>query len=306
MKKAIGLLIMCTFLVTCQKELLIEVPDSESKLVVESYLRTFQFNSNNKFEFYLRSSSNINDTTRYGYVEDATILLYKNNILFDTLEMDSSKRFYKYDFNLANSPKAGDKFRVEVSHPDFQSVSATTTMPSPITIGDTIITPLYSQSSSGDKCKVDITFKDPPEENFYEIFVTDISMIEELVRATTTFPSIVREAYYPKPYDLLNGNAPNSLLFSDKEFNGEEVTIDVIYQIFGEIVDDVYTQKVVLRHISKEQYEFKTKVLEHLKSKQDDILYGVAEPLAVPSFVNNGYGIFAAYNETIIDVIFSL
>tara|TARA_B110001469_G_C9643147_1_gene324027 strand:- start:1387 stop:2307 length:921 start_codon:yes stop_codon:yes gene_type:complete len=298
--------ILTLFASSCEKELLVPLPEPTPKLVIESYLRVFKFNSNNKMLFELRKSSGTNDTTTYGIVNDAVVLLYKNNVFFDTLKIDTSGEFYNYNFTLANAPRTGDLFKVEIIHPDFPLTYASTKILDAIFITDTVITPIYSLSSStGNKTKVDITFQDPPEDNYYEIVVTDLSMVGER-SVYTTFSSVVNESYYPKPYDLLNGSQPTSLLFSDKDFKDQKVTIDVIYPIFGEIFDGEYVQKISLRHITKEQYDFKTSVLEHLKSKQSDILYGVSEPLTLKSYVTNGYGIFAGYNETIIDITYKL
>jgi len=59
-----------------------------------------------------------------------------------------------------------------------------------------------------------------------------------------------------------------------------------------------------LRNITEEYYKFKTTMIQNLYSKQEDILYGMGEPLNVKSNIKNGYGLFAGFNNDIVSFHF--
>lgn len=303
----LGLGISITVL-SCTKEISVDIPKSKPKLVIESTLVPYSNNSKS-LGVKVTSSRSIFSSSTVEPITDATVLLYKNEAFMDTLVYDSSTyaMFYPIVFGSMQGPLAGETYRIEVSSPGFSSVEAETLIPEKVSIEDVSINRVGFFDDSGlVYSNLKITFTDPPEkENYYEIVVTTIGneyQTESYRLLTSHEPFIVSEPHYPDVtrIDLKN---PIRLLFNDKTFNDPKIELDCYFfasQITGD--SHILTSGILavqLRSLSKEYYLFQTTLLHSSFNREADILYGLGEPLNVLSNITNGHGIFAGFNNDI-------
>lgn len=303
-----GFLVL-VFLQSCTKEITIEIPEKKARLVLESTLVPYMPNVK-YLGIKVFSSQHIFDTASAMHITNAEVLLYKDGTLISSLVYDSSQQFYPLGFGPMQGPLAGERYKVKVSAQNFQAVYAETHIPAKVSIDTvTIVRVGYFDDTGLVYSKLTIHFTDPPDqENYYEIVVTQIGLeyIADAYRTLSTFePFIVNEPHYPDEIriDLKN---PNRLLFNDKTINGKQIELDFYYfasQTMGGTHQlSSETLSVQLRHISREYYLFQSTMLHSSFNREADILYGLGEPLNVISNVENGYGIFAGFNNDVFNI----
>jgi hypothetical protein len=57
---------------------------------------------------------------------------------------------------------------------------------------------------------------------------------------------------------------------------------------------------IQLKNVTEEYYLFKTSYLQGLYNQKENALYGMGEPMNVFTNIENGYGVFAGYNDHIV------
>ncbi|MFA6925015.1 MAG: DUF4249 domain-containing protein [Bacteroidales bacterium] len=295
---------------SCNKEIEIKIPEKKPKLVVNCTLVPFTLPMPKTLYFDIKSSTHIFDTTKNTTIKDAIVLLYSNGNFLDTIRyVDSVKN---YPVKLSMYPVTGQNLNMKVIKDGYESVSASTTIPSKVIITDTSVTPIAYYDETGTVfSEIKITFTDPANEvNFYEIAVSNIAYSnfdDQTIyyNLTTADKIITSESYYPSLIRL-DVNKPKYLLFNDKQINGQEHNLTIYYS--PPQIEDTYRYisdhfiSIHLRNVTEEYYKFKTTMIQQMYSRTEDILYGVGEPLNVFTNIQNGYGIFAGFNNDIISM----
>ncbi|MBW6479488.1 MAG: DUF4249 domain-containing protein [Bacteroidales bacterium] len=303
------------FLSSCGKELEIEIeiPANNPKLVVNSTLVPYSLPGGKYLGIELGSSTSIFDTVTHNSIIDASVLLFKNNDFKDTLQYNPDNGLYSFGYGPFEGPSIGDKYTIEVFAEGYEQVWAETKIPEKVEIIEANIIPVaFINDHGGVWSEVVLTFDDPGNiNNYYEIVVvSDISdYLYDPKKFSPLFSHesfITGESYYPSPlrFDL---KEPKHLLFNDNSFNGEDVTLSFYYYppqfMTAKRFVSHHIVSVQLRNITEEYYLFKTSFLQSLYNQKEDILYGMGEPLNVFSNIENGYGIFAGFNESIVQIL---
>jgi hypothetical protein len=220
-------------------------------------------------------------------------------------------------------PTYGDVLKIEaVTGASEESISAVDSISStilPFRLVDIGVT--VDDRSSGNSISCDIyhtgTVKFLPEgdikTHYYEliIFISEQSKEEMfssepnqvILRSNTSF--VTSEDYYPSKTSI-QAYYPKSLLFKITDESKDSVLLDYTYgnssfftsNRMNSIAHDL---RVELRTVSYSYYNYKTSRYKQRNSIIGDIIYGAAQPVMVPSNVENGTGIFAGYNVTAID-----
>ncbi len=311
MIRVLTVLLFGVFVYSCSKEISIDVPEKPARLVLESTL--VPYSTNGKYlGIRISSSQHIFDTASLMPVTNAEVLLYRDGTFMASLEFDTSShsKFYPLGFGPMQGPLPCETYRVEVSATGYQSVYASTHIPEKVSIDTVTIDRIgYFDESELVYSKLTISFTDTPEqENHYEIVVTSIGLEYEVnaYRTLSTFESfIVNEPHYPDE-TRIDLKKPKRLLFNDQTFNGQQIDLDLYYfanQIEGEVhqlAGEILS--VQLRNISREYYLFHSTMLHSSFNREADVLYGLGEPLNVISNVENGFGIFAGFNNDVFNI----
>lgn len=313
------LLILITFLlIACSKEIEIDLPKSNPKLVINSL-----FSPDSLWSVQIsRSTAPDWDSAYTPIVADAKVDLWENDIHLGTMSYIG-----KGKYTLPLYPKVGKKYTVRASAPNFGEVAEATdsipTFPDSFTANlDTNTVRNYVDIYNGNALMnpLNIFLKDNPNEQNYYRFqaiyydscicnVNSVNGINSLYNDTYRFNALNEDPYTEK----LNPNI-RDFYANDTYFNGNEhiftfyiatgdrdkfihystgytinaVTGEVMgdYDVYVELYADIYS-------LSKAYYDFS---LSYYKQS-----YNTADPNATYnnaySNVKGGYGLFAGYQK---------
>jgi hypothetical protein len=294
--------------ISCSKEIEIKIPDQKPAIVVYSTIVPFTLPQPKSLSIEIKKTAHIFDTSNY-IVENALVKLFKNNTLIDTIKYSPSTKIYPLNI----TPKAYENYSVIIETDHSRPLKAITTIPEKVQIIDTTVTPIaYFDETGSVFSEVNITFKDPGNsKNFYELALSDIAFSydnpDRFYEISTNDNIITSESYYPSliRFDV---NKPKYLLFTDDAINGREHTVNIYYTPPQKIREDDnryisnHYITIHLRNVTEEYYKFKTTLIQQSYNKQEDILYGMGEPLNIYSNIENGYGLFTGFNNDMLSI----
>ena len=287
----------------------IELPnaDHEPILAINSFI-----NSTTERQVQARISRT------YGLFEDqpdddrifgATVELYEEgNLLYQLSPFEFDEFNYVQNLNNTAFGGIGKTYELRVSHPDYPSVTATQTMPTPVPLEEIVYRPLQVNDFSNSNGEIQMTFTDPAgEENYYEfliakqcVFVND-QPISGVTRDTfLNFIFFNNEDLGSDP-NLTQGFPYDALLISDQNFDGQRITISPQFwssDCFGSINVEVDNFVVYWRTVTKDYFNYSKSVNDNYFSADNPF----AEPVSVFSNVEGGVGAFCLRAELVYEV----
>ena len=306
--------IMC--FLSCDMETVIdlEIPAHEPVLVLNGRLDT-----DTNIQVLISSSVGAFDNSTPSMVNNANVILFENNIEIETLTLDTDNTYEMYvndgnwnsstflDMNYYVSnyiPKENKSYRIEVKHPNFNDLTATTYIPDDILIYNFVI----DSTSYNDKLNFQFSFDDNANiENYYalelkvacsKVFEDEYGYFElygwggkvEMNSNDPSFPS--------NSFDVLEGGyrfQANRAVFNDALFNGQQknISIDVFTEDFE--YKDCDTIKFIFSTFSDDSYKYYNSLSDQRENGGLDIFGGEVTP--VFSNVNNGLGILISTNK---------
>jgi len=297
MKRILYLIFLISILVSCEKEVHIPIEFTKSKLVVNAL-----FNTDSLWNIEISASKYIYDTTEIPLINNAqvTVTNSKNNSLVLT---NQGNGIYT---SLTEKPEIGELYTLEVSHNDYENVSASNQLPGGIAIQN--IDWGQQQFLNGELYrKINLTFQDNPEKEYYLVRVNGTFWEKKKDSITGKIDSIlVRRPmnFFSQNASVTNLNSKidyNSISFTDDLFNGNKYTFDILLSnyyftdIFGK-EDIVQTIYISLSRISKEYYWYETSYQAYLNASEGKFF---SQPVQVYTNIENGLGIFAGFSTTI-------
>jgi hypothetical protein len=282
----------------------IDLPSEEQKLVVNCY---FAVDSS----WYIRvwnSTRPFSEDTAY-LVKDARVTLTENSSQFQ-LSFDD----YYSAYRVSAKAVAGKTYSLEVSAPGYETIFSTEIVPQAVPIREvkSFATP-DAVSQAGSKRTFDVTFSDPPgQENFYAISIQYLDHVEFPDRPaidvwSTLYPESADPSFegdrfieYFHHYD--NGGTEVNLLFDDTPFEGKEHTFRLKVAEWwagGEQGAAPRRYRILLKSLSKAYYQYRITYNLQLVATEDPF----ASPAQVFNNIENGYGIFAAYNQSAMEYL---
>lgn len=290
--------------VSCTKEIEIEIPNKEPSFVVNSLITPFTLPMPLQIGIELQSSSHIFDTTKKELITDALVLYFENNIIKDTLNYYEELGFYLITDEINDYPIVGNEYSIQISKDGYKTVTAKTIIPNKVEIKDTsLVLIAFFDEDDMVYSEVTINFTDPADKiNYYEVAISKITQ-DYYYEISSNNKIITTESYYPSLFEF-DKNKPKTLLFSDKLINGKNVDLSLFYPPPYYVSDISWIPfnyiSVHLRNVTEDYYKNKTTYLQHTYSQQENILYGMGEPINVYSNIENGHGVFAGYNSSIV------
>lgn len=292
-------------LFSCEKEISVNIPEREDKLVIHSTFRPFTAPYVKDFRVQLTKSTSILDNQNIDTIANANITLFENNTIIDTLTYIDSIGIYSSD----KFPKSRKEYRIEVEKTGFPEIIATDIVPEKTEVLQIGVEPIAYHDNEFDSYLSEITlmFKDDgATENYYEVILKEAGT-NHFPELSTNDISIVNERYYPSQLNPAL-DYPSRLLFSDTHFNGSKKYLSFFFKpaqyIEFENGEPVYFYnnqiiEVYFRSVSESYFNYYRSLIEKLNNQEGDILYGMAEPFEIPSNVEGGFGIFAGYQVDI-------
>ncbi|MBX2913941.1 MAG: DUF4249 domain-containing protein [Cyclobacteriaceae bacterium] len=258
----------------CQLVVDFEIPIDKPKLVLNAIL-----NPDSTWNVSVTQSRHILDEFSAGYVPNAVVtIMDENDIVISTLDQPGFRE-YRSDLK----PQAGKIYKVKVEVQGFEPVSALTNIPQPMPITavkiDTVLNDDYADVTA------EITFTDPPEKNYYQLYVST-KMIVQYWNSNGTRADTIN---YLHPLYLYKSEFEESTsVFNDFKFNGATAKIKARFSYWTR--GTILKQQIILLHLNEAYYKYE--LTRNLQERTTGDPF--AQPVQVFSNITNGIGIFAA------------
>ena len=252
------------------------------------------------------------------FIRNANVTLWQDDLFIDSLKADMTDLVYvfydsdnseldslpMYYYKSNFTPQKNQTYTVEVSHPDYPSVYASTYVPEDMVVYDIDIDTTLTDERIG----LTFSFDDNAyQENYYRLklfssckkvwedydgYIQEIDFRGDVVFMSNdlSFPSNVR------PFDLMEGSYSfygDRVVFSDALFNGQKktITIDVETELK---YADCDTIMIRFSTFSDDTYSYYNSLIDH-SGKGELGLFG-GEVIPVYSNVENGLGVLISTN----------
>jgi hypothetical protein len=296
MVKPFYLLFIVAILSSCNIQTPIDIDTSghENKMVIYGF-----FCEDDSIGVYLYRVTAIEDTG-YATVNNAVVSLYMNNQLVNILATNDSGYYYSNVF-----PTYGNIYTITADHETFGHVEATNYLPSPVKIDSVSFIKNGGTSTWGDNfSQITVAFTDPAgENNYYEI-------LPYSTRNGYSFDNEIFFTYSMNDPVLMNSgcidNAPYFAYFSDQIIDGQT------YQMNIHIMDNLamgkngYHLYIKFMPVAYDMYQYHRKMVEHINNQggnaYDFLMIGGGNPVSMYTNVEGGYGVFAGYCKSIIEI----
>ena len=244
-------------------------------------------------------------TENESLVHDARIEIFENNNSLGELTEIEINNSYCYTLDLSETLGGeGNNYRIEVTHPDYETAVAQSSMPTLVKPEKAIFTRDLGYNNSDEEIfdGVDITLNDPADqENYYCVRVYNV----EIERTEIIIPgdTLITTKRYPENYfiqDPIAERTNSGLVFSDKTFNGQRYSMNLVMSSL--IVDedlDIDKIKIEWSSITRDEYEYATSLAQYQTSQQFGLF---ADPISIFSNIENGLGIMAFRSSYILEL----
>lgn len=273
---------LAVIFVSCLKEIEYKGEGKDPVLVLNGVTdtdSTFKINLERSF-FFLS-----NEPSSDKLIKSGASLKLTNLNTGEVFSMNAPTYENVYEFPFVTPENT--KFKIEISHPDYKSISAEMTTISKVNL-TSVDTSSYT-TQDGLRKKAILKWKDPVGENYYFIRVSQYDPKYEYVYDTyfaSSDPS-VNNANTPG----INGQQEfDEAIFSDVLFEGQDKSFELNFWTY--IADSIQNQPIYtyqLMTMNKETYLYYQSAKKHLNS--DPFL---SEPIKVYSNIENGFGIFGS------------
>jgi hypothetical protein len=267
-------------LLSCEKNVTIDIPSSSPKLVVNCGITT-----DSSWSIFVGRTVPLFDEHTPKYINGANISLSADDGTLIPLANTGNGIYTS-----AQKPLLGKEYRVEVNVEGFPGVSATCRPLTPPQVELVSKTIKFENGYSSTSVEVRLT-DSKDSEDFY---IIEARSPESLIDLNTTYI-----AYYNLGCDDLacenvgTDETSKQLLFRDRIFSGSKKII--VFTIEG--VDYQNTEvECVIKRCSYDFGEYKRTLFLH----QSNLDSPFSQPVKIYTNVNNGLGIFASYQSTVI------
>jgi hypothetical protein len=316
MKKYIYILLLFIIVLntSCEKftkGLIVELDIPEHEPILTPYC--FINSADSSVTVIVQQSQGVLDNGETRYIENATVELYKNGTLWNTIPYSNDVNLlgingvYKLSMNRPFSDEGyGDSYELRVSAPDFETTTGTQMMPMPIQIEALDIDLEANVNQFGDiSDNVKVTFEDPAnEENYYKIQVMVQYHVLDATTADTMFSRVSFGAGPLTTNPSIERGYDGGVIVSDKLFNGQRYTADLsVFRSWGVVgtpIDVTGNLKVTLYSITKDEYLYQKSLVTY--DRTSNSLF--AEPTLIHENMSGGLGVFSMMSSDILDLDF--
>ncbi|MCB0494614.1 MAG: DUF4249 domain-containing protein [Cyclobacteriaceae bacterium] len=299
--KKLFILILLPVLIGCETVVEIDVPRNRPSLVINSTL-----NPDSLIHINLSESRYILDNYDFRYVENASVSVYEDGVLLDTLSHGAEGNY----FSSSIKPKRNKDYQILASASGFVDASAEVLIPKDsITVLSVSIDSVVQNNGFGGYItyqRINVEMQDNASiNNFYSVSLLGEYYYYQYNYDTnpptlvdSTFVSTLEYFNVDDPYFEDYNSGGTELIFNDELFNGKTYTLRILNSYYEG--DDGFpyssnpTYTLLLRNTSESYYLYKNTV--SLQSWTSDNPF--AQPVQVYTNVTNGYGILSAYNTT--------
>ncbi|MES2589456.1 MAG: DUF4249 domain-containing protein [Bacteroidota bacterium] len=282
-----SLLVLALF--SCEKEIQYEGEGKDPVLVLNGIQEndsTFKIYLERSF-FFL-SSEGKDDK----YIETGATVTLTNLTTGQVFTMNASTIDNVYEFPFTTSPN--QKFKIEVSHPDYETISSEMTTIPKVSLLD-VDTSSFSVDGGSKRKKAILNWNDPVGENFY---LVQVFSYDSLYNYTNTQYFACADPVFEDGESntgINNGNNEyEEIYFNDVLFEGQQKKLEIDFP-------DYYAQDTTQNSVKytynlicmdKATYQYFISVRKSANSGF------FTEPVKVYSNITNGFGVFSSKNTS--------
>jgi hypothetical protein len=291
MIKSFHYLFFILFLLTsCSKEVVIDLPDHEGKLVINSL-----FSPDTLLYVHISQSRVTTDT--FFLLQNTPVVVLKYTDETDTLQSIGNGYYVLRN----HIPQVQTRYNIDVFSMEYGKATASDKIPEEA---------LFEAINYVHKAGIDeegysfssitIRFNDSPiEDNYYELMLMKefaVSKKKSKKLGLWSNDAVIKnEGYVNEVYD--------NLIFSDELINGKSHTLAFNFYHCLDESNIASRYFIHFRSVSENYFFYKKKLMLHFENQFGDIWDGTGNPVNLYSNVENGYGIFAGYSEDMDTVI---
>jgi len=281
------LLSIVLFLAACELTVVVDLPEQEPKLVINSL-----YSKDSTWVVNLTLSKGMYDTSwTYQPVSNAQVRLFKDGNWLQDLSYDAVAQAYTSNNNL---PEPGAAYRLEVTAPGFSgTISADDTLPQTVPIHSLEFQRDAWQKNGKFMSDLKIRFQDPAGWQYYALELYALDTLGGNVWLSPCFTSddpVFNQGSIGGPVAGNDNEYCERVYFSDQLIGGKDYTLKI--SINSENLEYSQFIVVVLYSLSRNYYYYNIS-----RDLQFDTKYNpFAEPVMVFSNIQNGLGIFGGYS----------
>jgi len=266
----------------------VDVPMENPKITVNGL-----FSADSIWRVSLHKSKYVLDEGAYQPISDAQVVLKENGHIVETLVYTD---WGEYVSPSGSKPSLGNIYEVEVAAAKMQTVTASSTLPLPVTMTDVVFS--WQEAGSTPERRfnfaVDITFQDNAQSvNFYEFAVIEHQFYVHPQTEDTL--EYIYPVYIFSDDALFSEDGVDGVIFDDKLINGNQVKLTLKGFDYNKNDSRYY---LILRVLSEDLYRYKVTASLQQYSSGDPF----AQPVHVHNNITNGFGIFGGYSETMTEL----
>ena len=276
-------------LVGCDSTFTVDLPDQEPRLVVESL-----FGADSLLTLRVRQSAPADQSPPSGVVTSATVEVFEDGVRVGTAPYVPARSRYVS----AVRPRAGRTYRVRITAPGFGPVEAQDTVPVPVPLDVVSVErgPEPPDDSRQREDAVTVRFQDPPGQDSYALYGIVERAFPGRPDRTQFFPLGFRSADPALADGSFSGlfgeaSAPfyTRAVFRSTPFEGQSLTVRLDIVRTAPFGGTVVTERLLLARLSPTYGRY-------ARAISADVGTGpFGDVRRVPSNVEGGYGIFAAF-----------
>lgn len=283
-----------------------DFPLRPSQLVVNC-----SFSEGSAWEFQVSKSLSVLDNAKLKLIDNATVKLFKGDLLIETLTEQNLNGWYSTGNNL---PEPGQEYSIKVSSPDFEKVLyAKEITPQQIPISDVSVlirdSFFYERVDHRDRVyyggnvegSFNILFTDPANtENYYALSVFYYDSVYSEYEDSLVSWIEKRQIRISSDDSAIENDEDNStsLLMRDLLFDGQDYQVKIDFNDWSARKGRDYY--IELTSFNRAGYFYKKSIDDYYKAVSDPF----AEPVQIFCNIENGYGIFSAYSKAYYSVSF--
>ncbi len=296
MKNLIPYLISITSLLACTKEIDLEFPTTESQIVVNGII-----NPDSTIRINITKTLSLATTSDFPIVTNAIITIKENGIFLDTLE-------YKSDGNyvLNYFPKVGETYQLEVNVPGYEPLYATDIIPEKPKFDVCHHRGRYSLqidklSNTKNFYWISVQQKDYADGENFSYDSTKISLATSFYLHSNCIQcddfNAIRDGGFNEYFTYIRFDESHLLTYPiriaiEKTFDGPNL----------KRADSNQTAYINITNASKNYDRYlKASMIDFMNNYFNDV-GPFTKPVPIFSNIENGTGIFAAYNNSSIDI----
>ncbi len=277
-----SLLLTLLAFISCEKEIQYKGEGKDPVLVLNGITE-----NDSTFKIYLERSYFFlsNESQGDKYIKTGATVTLTNLSSGEIFTMTNSTIDNKYEFPFITNQNV--KFKIDVSHPDYESISSEMTTVPKISLID--VDTSSFETDYGTRKKAILKWNDPVGENYYFVKVSTFN--PDANYKIEYFFSCLDPVFEDGGSSIEGPNEYSEIYFTDKLFNGKEKKLEIdfySYPVDSAQSTPIYTYKLI--SMNKETYQY------FISLNKFSNAGFFTEPVKVFSNIKNGFGIFGSMN----------